>query len=64
MGSLHIIKVDYPDLNDRRFVLPPLIKLRLLDGNDNPLFEFELPVSLKLFVDDSSNMTAMKTLKG
>ena len=64
MGTLQIIKGDFSDIHNTDFDIPPQIILRLLDSNTDPLFEFELPLNLKLFIDEFSNMSAVKCMKG
>jgi hypothetical protein len=64
MGTLQIIERNFPDIHNTDFDVPPQIILRLLDSNTDPLFEFELPLNLKLFIDEFSNMSAVKCMKG
>ena len=64
MGTLQIIERNFPDIHNTDFDVPPQIILRLLDSNTDPLFEFELPLNLKLFIDEISNMSAVKSMKG
>ena len=64
MGTLQIIERNFPDIHNTDFDVPPQIILRLLDSNTDPLFEFELPLNLKLFIDEFSNMSAVKSMKG
>ena len=64
MGTLQIIERNFPDIHNTDFDVPPQIILRLLDSNTDPLFEFVLPLNLKLFIDEFSNMSAVKCMKG
>ncbi len=64
MGTLQIIEKTFPDIHNTDFDVPPQIILRLLDSNTDPLFEFVLPLNLKLFIDEFSNMSAVKCMKG
>lgn len=63
-GTLEMIKGDFPDIHNTDFELPPQIILRLLNSNNHPLFVFELPLNLKLFIDEKSKMTAVKCIAG
>ena len=60
-GTLQVSKVTYFDVFSHEFTIPPVYRLSIVE-NGQKLFEAELPLNLQL--EFSSNLVAIKSIRG